>query len=296
MPFDVVAIDHLTLLVRVVVGFAALVVVPLALRHAFGAEDAPLPRVALVSAGVSLGLGMLVRAPIGGALVLPWGLAAAFLAARAGRDALGKLRSLALPDLAITAALLYLPVGAIWSGAYRLGIPLAGFAGLECLLTAAHFHYAGFGACMLVGLLGRELGDDRGVTYRIGAAGTVVSVALVAAGITASHAVERVSAWALVASVLLVDVNLVRLALRSRGAARVLLLASPLASVVAALFAAHFAESGFHTLDDAKLRRMLYLHGMVNAFGFVTLGLFGIALRRRAVSSSGGRSSVGSEE
>ena len=67
-----------------------------------------------------------------------------------------------------------------------------------------------------------------------------------------------------------------------------LLFASPLASVVAALFAAHFAESGFHTLDDQKLRRMLYLHGMVNAFGFVTLGLFGIALRRRAAVSRSG--------
>lgn len=288
MLFDVVAIDHLTLLVRVVVGFAALVVVPLALRHAFDADEAPLPRIALFVAGACVGLAMLVRAPIGGALVLPWGLAAAFMAARAVYDRLGKLRSLTLPDAAITASLVYLPVGAIWAGAYRLGIPLAGFAGLECLLTAAHFHYAGFGACALVGLLGRELGDDRGVTYRIGAVGTIVSVALVAAGITASHAVERISAWALVASVLLVDVNLVRLGLRSRGAARVLLFASPLASVVAALFAAHFAESGFHTLDDQKLRRMLYLHGMVNAFGFVTLGLFGIALRRRAAVSRSG--------
>jgi hypothetical protein len=50
--------------------------------------------------------------------------------------------------------------------------------------------------------------------------------------------------------------------------------------VLAAFFAAQFAESGFATLDGQKLRRMLYLHGVVNAFGFVAVGLGGLALRR----------------
>ncbi|CAN5364542.1 hypothetical protein BH09MYX1_BH09MYX1_10110 [soil metagenome] len=294
MIFDVVAIDHLDLLARFVVGFAALVVVPLVLRSAFTEADRPLPRAFQWIAAASFALALVVRTPIGGALVLPWGIAVTMMAGRAIAVQLRKVRSLSLPDVALTAAFVYLPVGAIWAGAYRLGVPIGRFAGLECLLTSAHFHYAGFGACALVALLGRELGKDAGYTYRIGAVGTIVSIALVAAGITASHAVERLSAWTLLASVLLVDVNLVRLGLRSRGGARVLLLVAPLASVVAAGFAAHFAESGFATLDDYKLRRMLYLHGIVNAFGFVTLGLLGIWLRRRSEERqlAAGRTSV----
>jgi hypothetical protein len=282
--FDVVAIDHLTLLVRLVVGFAALFVVPLGYKHLLVEAERPLPRSALYAAALAFAFALVVRAPLGGALVLPWGLASGWMALQAVIVRLRNLRTLTLLEATQTAAFVYLPIGAVWAGAYRLGIPLAGFAGLECLLTAAHFHYAGFGACALVTLLGRELGKDAGYTYRIGAVGTIVSVALVAAGITASHAVERVSAWALLASVMLVDYNLVRLGLRSRGAARVLLFASPLASVVAALFAAHFAQSGFATLDDQKLRRMLYLHGVVNAFGFVAVGLGGLALRRNAAA------------
>ncbi len=285
MLFDVVRIDHLTLLARTVVAFAALVVVPLGCRLLWHGREAPLPRAAIYGAAVLLALAMVVRTPLGGALVLPWGLVTSWLAGQAVLARLRDLRATTLLDVTETAAFAYLPVGAVWAAAYRLGVPLAGFAGLECLLTAAHFHFAGFGACTLVTLVGRELGSEAGRIFRVGAVGTIASVALVALGITASHAVERVSAWALVASVLLVDVCLVRLALRSRGLARVLLVLSPFASVVAALFAAHFAESGFATLDDAKLRRMLYLHGIVNAFGFVTLGIVGVA-RRRAVTSS----------
>jgi hypothetical protein len=284
--FDVVAIDHLTLLARTVVAFAAVVVVPLGTRLLESGREPRVPRGALFGAAACLSAALVVRAPLGGALVLPWAMVTSWLAAQAVLARLRALRATGLLDVTETAALVYLPVGAVWAAAYRLGIPLAGFAGLECLLTAAHFHFAGFGACALVTLVGRELGAEAGPIYRVGAAGTIVSVALVALGITASHAIERVAAWALVASVLLVDVCLVRLALRSRGLARGLLLAAPLASVVAALFAAHFAESGFATLDDAKLRRMLYLHGIVNAFGFVGLGLFGIARRQGARSGT----------
>ena len=287
------AADPLVLLARALLALAALGIVPLGLSAA-APRGEPLTPFYTRLRWVAGAAGPLVVAT----LVLPAGrLAGALSVAWVGVGALSATYGLRrivsrpgrarfdLPSLAIDAGLAYLLVGAAWTWIYRADATFAGFSGTQALLTANHFHYAGFGLCVMVGALGRVVDPSR-ITYRAAAALAVLAVALVALGITFSHALEVAAAWTLVLGVLCTAENLVRAGRSARGAARALFFVSATSGVVAGLFAAHFATSGFAKLDAGALRRMLLLHGAVNAMGFV-----GAALLALRVSTAGERAS-----
>src|SRR5207248_112668 len=85
------------------------------------------------------------------------------------------------------AALVLLPVGGGWLICSRAGVQPGGFGEPIVSLTAAHFHYAGFGALTLAGLAGRRLPPDRPVVrllYRLAVAGIIVAIPLVALAIS----------------------------------------------------------------------------------------------------------------
>jgi hypothetical protein len=221
---------------------------------------------------------VLIAGPLAGALAAAWGVATLVVAWVGVRRLLARGAAWFEPAaLAMDAGLAYLPVSALWAFVYRSDTAFAGFSGTAALLTAAHFQYAGFGACVLVGALGARLGAAAGPTFRVTALSTALAVALVAAGITLSHVIEVVSAWLLVGSVVLVAYALVRASASMRGMARALLVLSAASAVLAASFAAHFATFGFARLDAELFVRMLRFHGAVNALGFVTAGLAGLA-------------------
>ncbi|MEM9917126.1 MAG: YndJ family transporter [Bacteroidota bacterium] len=87
-------------------------------------------------------------------------------------------------DLCHLVAYLYLPVGAIWAVADRLGFQPMGFSPAIVLLTVAHFHYAGF---MLPLLSGWAVGNLQGSWLRLSAYGVALGVPLTAIGITAAQ-------------------------------------------------------------------------------------------------------------
>lgn len=79
------------------------------------------------------------------------------------------------------AAFLYLPIGAAWAVADRLGISPLGFSPAIVLLTAVHFHYAGF----LLPLISAKILNQGPIRVRGLLDGLVVlGVPLVAMGIT----------------------------------------------------------------------------------------------------------------
>ena len=88
-----------------------------------------------------------------------------------------------------------------------------------------------------------------------------------------SRTLEIVAAWSLVLGVVLVA----RMSWRaSRGddqLPRWLSRLSAFAGCFAAAFAAHYATVGFAKLDGAAFRRMMLFHALVNALGFVGVGL-----------------------
>ena len=196
-------------------------------------------------------------------------------------------RRFELAEFAIDAGLSYLVVGAVWAFVYRADLVLLGFTGTKALLTANHFHFAGLGACVLVGGLGRLLARSD-MSWRVACVGTIGAVALVAVGITLSHKVEVAAAWTLAACVLVVAYLLMGVArqARSRWAAACLTI-SALSALLPAALAVHFAITGFARLDDAAFERMVYFHGLINALGFVTTGLIGVRLELALRSASG---------
>lgn len=125
--------------------------------------------------------------PAAATLTAPW-LLACGLAALHGLLRLRARRSLALPELALDLALLWLPGAAVWLLVYRGDWVLGGFGGLAAVLTAGHFHAAGFGALVMTGLLGRRLsGASAGARdlYRLAALALFLAFPLLAAGIGA---------------------------------------------------------------------------------------------------------------
>ncbi len=83
------------------------------------------------------------------------------------------------------AASLYLPVGSLWALADQLRIQPLGFSGIIVLLTAVHFHFAGFALPWLTGRL-LAFGPS-GRLEKTCALGVIAGVPLVAIGITSSQ-------------------------------------------------------------------------------------------------------------
>jgi hypothetical protein len=151
-----------------------------------------------------------------------------------------------------------------------------GFVGTKTLLTATHFHFAGFGACTLAGLVARAHGEGRGAgVLRVGVVTTIGGIALLAAGITLSRALELVAAWIVAASIVTLGAFLVVHAVRTRElVTRVCLALAGLSTLVSMAFGVRFALQGFAQLTPSSLAEMLEWHGAVNALGFVGLGIF----------------------
>src|SRR5262249_55918860 len=150
-------------------------------------------------------------------LTLPW-LAFSGLVALAGLARFLAHRFSSAPELCIAAGLLYLPVGAIWFMLSRFGANPLGFSDTIVLLTAVHFHYAGYALPILAGCTGRWLARNAAASmrlFRFMAAGVVAGMALVAAGITVtaltgSSVLESAAVAVLALSVLTLSALLLR--------------------------------------------------------------------------------------
>jgi YndJ-like protein len=183
-------------------------------------------------------------------------------------------------ELAINVGLIYLAVGGGWAWLSRLGpgweivarwgVPSLGFSDLIVLLTAVHFHYAGFALLLLTGLAGHVLQNR---IARLTAVGVIVAVPLVAVGITLSQvqfrSVEPWAAWLMAAAASLAAVLHLWLALRTRRLLPRLLFAVAGASLLAGMaLAAVYAWGRYTGLPWIDIPQMIPYHGAVNALGF----------------------------
>lgn len=278
-------------LIDALLSFAPLVLVPLglSLRHAHLGPEPLLHRWARVAqpAAAVLVLASFVPAPGLAAAVLaaPWLAASGLLAA----EALLSLRSRdpRRPDtLCLDAALLCLPVGAGWLVASRLGATPMGFGEPIVILTAVHFHYAGFTTMLLVGLTGRALGASRPAMLRPVAWGALLGPPLLAAGITLSPGLEAVAAAVVVLTLLGYSV-LAGIVLRPRlpsPASRWLLGVSAAAPLVSMTWAGRYALLELLGRQEIGILEMARVHGLLNALGF---GLCGLLAHLRATFGSG---------
>ncbi len=229
-----------------------------------------------------------------GMLTFPWSLVTVLIALF-GLARLRRRRSLApIEELCIDAGLAYVTIGGGWLFISRCGLNPLGFSDSIVLLTATHFHYAGFAAPILTGLAGRKINEVRPSLrkfFRVAAAGVIAGPPLVAAGITFSRAIEMFSAFALAASLLLLALLILFAivpALKNR-VAQLLLIISANAVIVTMIFACVYAIGRYKGITTVTIPLMAQAHGLSNAFGFVLCGLLAwlIESQYRARQGSG---------
>ena len=149
---------------------APLAIVPLGMRlqllpRAIGAPQPLCAALVVVSFFCHTGIAA-------GLLSVPWLL----LGAACGLMGLFRLRRggvRSVDELCMNAAIIYWPVGCLWLVISRLGMNPLEFSDDIVLLTAVHFHYAGFAALTILGMTGRFAG---GVWYRATAWGAITGI------------------------------------------------------------------------------------------------------------------------
>ncbi len=185
-----------------------------------------------------------------------------------------------LEELCIDAGLAYIVVGSGWLFLSRCGLNPLEFSDTIVLLTAVHFHYAGFAAPILTGLAGQKIKTGIARKFYLAAAtGVIAGPPLVAAGITLSRAVEVFSAITLALSLfVLAMLTMFVIAPIMKPLSRLLLILSAMSVIVTMIFACLYAFGRFTGMETITIPLMAQVHGISNAFGFVLCGLLAWAI------------------
>jgi hypothetical protein len=185
-------------------------------------------------------------------------------------------------DLCIGAGLIYLPVGGMWFLMSRFGIQPLGFGDTIVLLTAVHFHFAGFAAPILAGLAGRTLhaGGAARQLFQLAAAGIIAGTPIVATGITLSPLVAFIGAIVISLGLILLAIVVLGWVIRSVASlpAQFLLGVSAISSASAMVLACLYAYSLVTKTVIIDIPHMAMTHGVINAFGFALCGLLAWSL------------------
>ena len=267
-------------------AFAILFCVPLALR-AVGPGDST-GRLLIAGYPIAAAAGLL-------AIALPSGMVSAAVAmVWLGFTLLSALHGLTrafgarrrIEELSIAVGFMYLAVGGVWFVLWRSGVAVMDFGEHVPLLTAIHFHYAGFASPILVGFVGRELGAAKSHLWPIyvgGASLVIVGPALVALGIAGVRTIEAPAAAILAAGTATVAfIALAAVLRRVRGIpAGVLLALSCAAAIVAMTLALLYAVGNPLGISAIALEDMVRWHGAFNALGYVFCGLLAWNVRGR---------------
>ena len=178
-----------------------------------------------------------------------------------------------------TLALIYLPVGGAWFVASRAGFSPLGFQEPIVLLTAIHFHYAGFAAPLIARATSSPLSGSSGAVrriFRLVAVGVLACPGLLAAGFIIGPRIKLAAALLLaVSQVGLAICVLAALGTVQRWLAKTLLAFSAGSAVFAMVLAGIWAVGEYPLQPFVNLPQMARLHGIANGFGFVLCGLLG---------------------
>jgi hypothetical protein len=244
--------------------------------------------------------------PFGAALVVAafWGppgllagaLASAWLLVTALIALLGLIRFLSkgfrsLLEIGIAAGLAYLVVGGGWLVLSRLGLNPLGFGDLIVLLTAVHFHYAGFAAPLISSRVGYLLATFPATTrraHRISLIGVIAGMPFVAAGITVSPLLEFIGAVEFATSLAILAYLMIACARKVVGdrPARILLTVSAICLIIGMAFTYTYAFSEFTGYYPVVIPQMVRFHGVSNALGFALCGLLACHLAHTRANST----------
>lgn len=276
--------SHEIELIHKIVFYAFLVIVPLALSLVSQGDQTGrlglyrlIVLVQPVAAAVTIASFFIEKGLLSAALSVAWFILTA-LVALLGVTRLLARRFYPLEELSVDAGLLYLPVAGAWLVVYRLGVQPFDYGETIILLTVIHFHFAGFAAPIIAGMVGRMLAttqDQPSKIFPVIVLALVGAMPLIAAGITFSP-------WLGLIGTLLLTTGLVLLAVLTLArawpaiastSARVLFVIAALSSCVAMVLACLYAYSIVSKTLIIRIPTMAMTHGVLNAFGFVTCSL-----------------------
>jgi hypothetical protein len=182
-----------------------------------------------------------------------------------------------LSETLVDAGLAYTNVGAVALLLYHLDVTLW-FSPVIVLLTAVHFHYAGFVLPLTTGLAGRCGSVESSRVFRALGAVVLVGPAIIALGISFSPTVELLGVGSFTVAVGALALYVVAVVAPTRPRAQgITLSVSALTLPVSMLLALGFVVGSVLGVNPLGLTitRMVRLHGSLNAFGFALLALLG---------------------
>jgi hypothetical protein len=171
----------------------------------------------------------------------------------------------------------YLLVAGMWLVASRAGVQLLAFHEPIVLLTAMHFHFAGFASAVLAGLADETFaGQKRRRILRAALLAVVLGPGILGLAFLLGPKVKLVAALLIALGQLGLAGGMVRIGIVARNSIGRWLLFVASASVAAGMILAGVWAVGEYPLQAfVNIRQMAELHGVLNAVGFVVCGLVG---------------------
>ncbi len=171
----------------------------------------------------------------------------------------------------------YLLVAGIWLVASRAGISFFGFHEPIVLLTAVHFHFAGFASGVLAGLVDQASAGRRGRwMLRCALVAVVLGPGALGLAFLLGPMVKLVGALLVALGQLGLAGGMIRVGIAKRNGIGRWLLFMAGASVAAGMILAGAWAAGEYPLQAfVNIRQMAEFHGVLNGVGFVVCGLAG---------------------
>jgi hypothetical protein len=171
----------------------------------------------------------------------------------------------------------YLLVAGAWLVASRAGLQLLAFREPIVLLTAVHFHFAGFASAVLAGLTYERFRESRWKTaLQPALAAVVCGPAILGLAFMLGPKVKLVAALLIALGQFGLAVGTVRAGIAAKNPGGRWLLFVAGGSVAAGMVLAVVWAIGEYPLEAfVNIRQMAEFHGVLNAIGFVVCGLLG---------------------
>ncbi len=174
----------------------------------------------------------------------------------------------------------YLLVAGIWLVASRAGLPLLAFREPIVLLTAVHFHFAGFASAVLAGLVDEAFVGHRGRgVLRAALLAVVLGPAILGLAFLVGPKVKLVAALVIASGQIGLAASMVHVGLAAKSRSGRWLLVVAGACVAAGMILAGVWAIGEYPLQAfVNIRQMAEFHGVLNGVGFVVCGMLGWTL------------------
>jgi hypothetical protein len=171
----------------------------------------------------------------------------------------------------------YLLVAGIWLVASRAGISLFSFHEPVVLLTAVHFHFAGFASAVLAGLAHQAFAGRGGQRIlRCALAMVVLGPGVLGLAFFAGPKAKLVGALVFASGLLGLAGAMIRVGIAAKnGLGRWLLFVSGASVALGMILVAVWAVGEYPLQAFVNIRQMAEFHGVLNGVGFVGCGLLG---------------------